>query len=100
MPQVGDVGVKSRERLKSKKEQGGSATVTAESTDTSATERERLTSGLGSGRAAKGGGDNMPKQEPGEAPAAFGARVAAWRRRKEAGVTMDNAAGALANKLR
>jgi hypothetical protein len=94
-----DVARASRNRLQ-KKTESGTSSVKGDGTDFAATEREKLTSGLGSGKTAKGGGSDMPKQNPGEDAGAFGARVAAWRRRKEAGITMDHAAGALAKKVR
>jgi hypothetical protein len=93
-----DVAKASRDRLR-KKTESGTSSVKGDGTDFAATERAKLGS-LAGKSLPKGGGDDMPKQTPGEDASAFGARLSAWRRRKQAGITMDHAAGALAKKVR
>lgn len=74
-----DTATASRERLRAKKAGGGVQTTKGGTADTSATDREDLSDDLGSGKAARGGGAGMPKQEPGEDPAAYGERLRRWR---------------------
>lgn len=88
-----DVDRLSKERLKSKKAQGGSTTVKGDGTDFAATEREKL--GSVGGKLGTGDAD-MPKQQPGEDFKAFGERMRQFRERKRA--TMDQAGSALANR--
>lgn len=90
-------GHDSRNRLRSKKEAEGNdaANQPAKEYEATATEKAALTGDLGSGKAARGGGAGMPKQEPGETPAAFGARLRRWRESQPKAV---NQAKALSGK--
>lgn len=86
-----------------KKEDGGVSTVKADQSEedvNKALDSEKLTSGLSSGKAPKGGGSDMPKQSDYADLGAYGRAMSAWREKKRSGVTMDNAAAALAARTK
>lgn len=93
-----DVARASRDRLR-KRQETGTQTVKGDGSDTSATEREKFTSGLGSGKTSKGGGSDMPKQSDYPSFEAYTAAVGAWRRKKTSGATMNDAGAALSKRL-
>jgi len=75
--------------------EGGSSGVSADKSDAEheaglSKERKAFTAPAGSDTGA--GGEPMPKQNPGESPGAFGARLRDWRERR-------GRAGAVKNKL-
>jgi hypothetical protein len=73
-----DIEYASRLRMGAKKE-GGSSTVKGSGADFGATEREKLSSGLGTGKTAKGGGSGMPKQSDYATTAAWSEAMRKWR---------------------
>jgi len=80
------------------KEAGGTYSVTGGSeaeaeARQAAADKEKLTSGLSSGKAAKGGGAGMPKQEIGEDAGAYSERVRKWRASKASAATQGKALG-------
>lgn len=66
---------------------GPPTNVKAEKTTMDETEKEKLRSGLSSGKAAKGGGEDMPKPMAGEdmMTPAYRERVRQWREAKRSG---------------
>lgn len=97
-----DVTTASRNRLRAKKQGGGVVTVKgeeADKADTSATDREALQSGLGSGKAKGSAGTGMPKQSDYPDMGSFSEAMRKWRD-KQRGATMDHAGAALAGRLK
>jgi len=75
---------------------GGPTSIAPEKSDeelAKTKDTEKLTSGLSSGKAAKGGGADMPKQEPGEDAATYGERLRKWRASKPSAATQGKALG-------
>lgn len=79
-----NVDAASQQRLRGKAPSGAGSgqVVGAEKSDedlAKGKDTEKLTSGLGTVKTAKGGGADMPKQRPDEDPHAFGERMRQWR---------------------
>jgi hypothetical protein len=73
-----DTATASRERLR-KKNPTGTATLKGDAADKPAVESDFGTTDLGSGKTARGGGADMPKQTPGESPGSYAERLRKWR---------------------